>query len=193
MPALFSRKYTFLLVAVLFAALSIWLPEEQRSENTALSGDKKTAPDSFMENFTVSHFDKKGRLRYKLEANRLRHYDHNDYSEFSQPRFSAYRPQQQRWVVEAESGHSLNGTEKVFLNGSVTLQKQDKNNLASLQIRTHDVIIQPANDYAETAKAITIRRLGNAQHATIKAVGLQIHFREGQLRLLSQVRGLYAP
>lgn len=184
------RKLLAPLLLVVIAGLSIWLFEKQPDKGPTVSMRTQGAPDSFMENFTTQVLDEQGQPRYQLQAAHMAHYADDDHSEFSQPQFTAYRPDGQRWTVVAESGQALDGSRQIMLNGAVTLQRHAGDAAAvDLEIRTRDVTILPADDYAETEQHTTIIRA----EGTLESTGLQVHFGEGRLQLLSQVRGVYAP
>ncbi len=187
---LFVRKFFAPLLVALVAGLSVWLFQEQPQKAPEQVLQTQNAPDSFMENFTTQVLDNQGRPRYQLQAARMAHYSDDDHSELTQPQFTAFRPDGQRWTVVADSGRAENGSEEILLNGKVLIQRfPDTATAPDLQIRTRDVHVWPADDYAETDQSITIVRA----ESSLSAVGLQVHFREGQVALLSQVRGRYAP
>lgn len=178
-----------LLVAVI-AGLSVWLYEGQPPKGPAVTARSQTAPDAYMEGFTTRVLDAQGQLLYQLTATYMAHYADDRLSELRQPQFIAYRPDGQRWTVVADSGQARDNNRQIMLNGRVTLQRQPSDATpVNLEIRTRDVTIVPADDYAETDQHTTIIRAD----ATVEATGLQVHFREGRVQLLSQVKGIYAP
>ena len=184
------RKLLVPLLVAIIAGLSIWLFQDQPDKGPVVTSHTQGAPDSFMENFTTQVLDAQGKLQYQLQATHMAHYAEDNHSELSQPKFIAYRPDGSRWTLVANSGQSLDGSQLIMLNGVVILKRQ-ANDAApvTLEIRTRDVTIRPADDYAETEQHTTIIR----KEGTLKTTGLQVHFREGQIQLLSQVRGIYAP
>jgi lipopolysaccharide export system protein LptC len=184
------RKLIAPLLLAVIAGLSIWLFEDQPDKGPAVTVRTQSAPDSFMENFTTQVLNAKGQLQYQLQATYMAHYADDNHSEITQPHFTAYRPDGQRWTVVADSGQALNGSQQIMLNGAVTLKRQATDAApVNLEIRTRDVTIRPADDYAETTQHTTIIR----EEGTLEGTGLQVHFREGRVQLLSQVRGIYAP
>mgnify|MGYP000312310238 CR=1 FL=1 len=184
------RKLLTPFLAAIIAGLSIWLFQGQPDKEPVVAARTQGAPDSFMENFTTQVLDAQGHLQYQLQATHMAHYADDNHSEFSQPQFIAYRPDGQRWTVVADSGQSLDGSKQIMLMGAVTLKRQANDTApVTLEIRSRDVKIRPADDYAETDQHTTIIR----NEGTLETTGLQVHFREGQIHLLSQVRGIYAP
>jgi lipopolysaccharide export system protein LptC len=187
---LFVRKLFAPLLVALVAGLSIWLFQGQPKKGPVVTPLTHSTPDSFMENFTTRMLDEQGRPRYQLHALRMAHYADDNHSELKQPQFTAFRPDGQRWTVVAEAGRAENGSEQILLNGDVLIQRfPDASAASDLQIRTRDIRVRPADDYAETDQPTTIVR----NEATLDTVGLQVHFRAGQVQLLSQVRGIYVP
>jgi len=184
------RKFFVPLLVTFVAGLSVWLFQGQPDKGPVVTPQTRDVPDSFMENFTTQVLDEQGRPQYQLRATHVAHYADDDRSEFTQPEFTAFRTDDQRWTAVAETGRAENGGEQVFLDGAVIIQRYPDVALpADLQIRTRDVRVRPADDYAETDQAATIVQGEN----TVKTIGLQVYFREGQMQLLSQVRGVYAP
>lgn len=184
------RKFAAPLLVAVVAGLSVWLFQGQPDKGPVVTPQTQGVPDSFMENFTTQILDEQGRPQYQLQAVRMAHYAEGDRSEFTQPRFTAFRTDGRRWVMVAESGRAENGDEKIFLNGDVTIRQwNDDTAPAELEIRTRDVRVLPADEYAETDQAVTITR----REGTLAALGMQVYFRKGSLQLLSQVRGVYAP
>lgn len=184
------RKLLAPLLVAIIAGLSVWLFQDQPDKGPTVTTLTKSAPDSFMENFTTQALDANGQLQYQLQAAHMAHYADDNHSDFRQPQFTAYRPDGQRWKVVAESGQALDGSQQIMLNGTVTLTRQANDSAPiNLEIRTRDVKIRPADDYAETEQHTTIIR----NEGTLETTGLQVHFREGQVQLLSQVRGIYVP
>lgn len=184
------RKLLTPFLVATIAGLSIWLFQDQPEKKSATITHTQSAPDSFMENFTTQALDAQGQLQYQLQAIHMAHYADDNHSELSFPHFIAYRPDGQHWTVEAESGRANNGHQEIMLNGAVTLQKRANDEApANLTIHTRNVKILPADDYAETNQHTTIVR----DAGTLETTGFQVHFREGRIQLLSQVRGKYVP
>ena len=177
-------------MVTLVAGLSVWLFQGQSAHTPPPVEHATATPGSYMENFTTRIFDEQGSPRYELQATRMAHYPHDQHSEFTAPRFTAYRPNGQRWTLVAEQGAALNNAEKILLQGEVLMHRfLNADTLADLEIRTRDVMVRPDDSYAETDQSIVLVR----NEGTIEAVGLQAHFREGNVKLLSQVRGRYVP
>lgn len=184
------RKILVPLLVMGIAGLSVWLFQGQPHKGKAVRAKLRNVPDAFMENFTSEILNKQGQPRYQLHASRMAHYADDDRSELANPQFIAFRPGGQRWTMVAESGEALEGTQRIMLKGAVTIQRQDAAQVpVSLEIRTRDVRIQPAKDTAESDQPTTIIHGKD----TLEGVGLRANFRQGQLQLLSQVRGTYAP
>ena len=184
------RKILAPLLLAVLAGLSVWLFQDQPEKGPAVIARIQSAPDSFMENFTTQVLNAEGQLQYQLQARYMAHYPDDNHSELTQPHFIAYRPDGQRWTVVADSGQALNGSQQIMLNGAVTLKRQATDTApVNLEIRTRDVTIRPADDYAETEQHTTIIR----SEGTLETTGLQVYFREDRVQLLSQVRGIYAP
>ena len=184
------RKILAPLIVTLIAGLSVWLFQDQPDKGPVITVQTQYSPDSFMENFTPQKLDEQGQLQYQLQATHMAHYADDDHSELTHPQFAAFRPDGQYWTMVADSGRTQDGAQQIMLNGKVTLQRHASNTApVNLEIRTRDVTIRPDDDYAETERRTEII----FDKGTLEATGLQVHFREGRVQLLSQVRGVYAP
>lgn len=189
-----GHKYFILLLLLTLAGLSVWMFQGQPEKGRSVTVQSQGAPDSFMENFTTQTMDAEGRPQYQLSAVRMAHYADDDRSELVQPHFTAFRADGEQWTVVAESGQALAGAKQILLNGAVTIERHPAATApADLQIVTRDVRVRPADDYAETDAATTIVHGTGAQQATLNSLGMQVNFGEGQLLLLSEVRGHYVP
>lgn len=188
-----AQKFVLPLL-LLPAALSVWLFQDQPDEGRTVTPQNQSAPDSFMENFTTQSLDANGRPQYELRAARMAHFDRDRRSEFTRPFLTAYRADGQQWTVAAETGQALDGTEQILLNGEVVIERRPADEKeANLQIQTRDLRVKPETDYAETDQLTTIVQGTGDKTATLQTRGLQVHFREGVMQLLSQVRGTYVP
>jgi lipopolysaccharide export system protein LptC len=184
------RKLLAPLLVTLIAGLSVWLFQGQPDKGPVITVQTQNSPDSFMDNFTTRKLDAQGQLQYQLQATHMAHYADDDHSELIHPQFIAYRPNGQYWTMVADTGRTQNGSQQIMLNGKVTLQRRASNTApVNLEIRTRDVTVRPADDYAETGRHTEIV----LDKGKLEATGLQVHFREGRVNLLSQVRGVYAP
>ncbi len=177
-------------MVTLVAGLSVWLFQGQSVYIPPPVEHAGATPDSYMENFITRLFDEQGHPRYKLQATHMAHYPHDKHSEFTTPQFTAYRPNGQRWTLVAEQGTALNNAEEIRLQGKVLMHRYpDAEEPANLEIRTRDVMVRPEDSYAETDQPIVLVR----GEGTLEAVGLQARFRDGHIKLLSQVKGHYVP
>jgi lipopolysaccharide export system protein LptC len=175
-------------VAVLIAALSVWFLSRQAPVAPQPVGVTRSAPDSFMENFTTRVLDARGRLRYELRAVYMAHYAYDDRSEFNTPRFEAHRPDGQRWSLAAESGTAQHGSRQILLHDEVLIQRWPQPAQGvDLEIRTRDVLVRPDDAYAETDHHLVATR----GTSVLEANGMQAYFREDRVQLLSQVKGVY--
>lgn len=175
-------------IAALIAGLSVWFLSRQAPQTPPPVTVTRSAPDSFMENFTTWVLDAQGRLRYELHAAHVAHYAHDDRSEFSTPRLEVHRPDGQRWSLAAESGTAQHGSRQILLHDEVLIQRRPQPaHGVDLEIRTRDVLVRPDDGYAETDRhLIAIHRTN-----TLESDGMRAYFREDRVQLLSQVRGVY--
>ncbi len=180
-----SVKIVALLTLV---GISWWLLDQNRSAPSEGVSDDAQEPDAFIRDFVATTTDNAGRPQYRLEAQSMVHYPHNDTSEMEKPYLTLYREDELPWYVRAERGLIAPQGETVFLLGKVYMEHEDGRG-RQLQVHTHDLEIYPDDQYAETDQKVTILHdLG-----TTHGIGLEAFLREGRLSLLTNVKGEYDP
>lgn len=185
---MFPKWLTPILVAVV-AGFSLWLLSSQAPKQPRLITLNKSAPDSFMVNFTTQNLDENGNPRHELKANYMAHYPVSDYSEFTLPELILYQSGKQRWTVSADKGKTTKDIKEILLEGKVNINRLNESTGESdLTIKTHNLLIRPDETYVETNKEIII----TSGKSSVQSRGARANLDDGKVELLSQVRGVYA-
>lgn len=175
---------------LVLAAASAWLAHALH-QDTLLENPQASAdlPDYTMENFVSTALDTQGKIIRQFQGLRMEHYPTAD-AWVSQPYLVTYDDMKPVWYIRAESARVPPEGDKVWLLGDVYFwQYTSVNNVAErrAEIITRDVLLKPAQDYAETAAPV---RIVSPQGVT-ESVGMRAHMPTRQVELLSKVRGHY--
>lgn len=171
------------------AALSVWLLRTVQSQREPVAASRSHTPDYFIENFTASAMDERGKLRDRLRAQVMFHYPDDDSSELTRPHVEIYRQDAPPWRIDSDKGWVSAKGESVLLQGEVFINRDAASKRGPVRIITRDVRIRPKDQYAETDQPVTILHAG----AHVDAVGMRAYFEQGRVQLLSTVRGKYDP
>lgn len=191
MGGIFNRRLLLIIVLLGVAAAAGWWLRERihNLEPDRQARTTPTAPDYYMEHFTVRAMNTQGRLRYTLSADDMKHYAEDDHADLSRPHAVFERPDGPPYVLDAERGRITSGGERVDLLGRVDIDRSGTDTLRPLHVITRDARVFPDRDYAESDQ-FTVIRSGTSQ---MQGTGVRAWFDERRLQLLSQVEGTYEP
>lgn len=181
-----SRHLIFLLILLFLAGASWWALTIIDPDRRPLFTTSKEGPDHFMEDFTSTTLSKTGLPLHQLKAVRLTHYPNARHSELQDPVMTFFKKDYSTWVASAKEGRILDDGEEVFLQGDVKIRRPNQT-ASVITIVTRDLHILPNIDFAETPNSVVMQQNDN----TVTAVGMQAHFGQGEVDLLSEVRGWY--
>ena len=180
-------RFTILLITLLVLAGSSWWvlsiidPNRRQAITISVEG-----PDHFMEDFVSTTLGESGTPLHRLIAERLTHYPNQEHSDLQKPIMTFYREDNNVWVASAKEGRIWDDGKEIFLQGDVNIKRPgDPKKL--IVINTRDLRILPDDDFAETANTVVVQQDQN----TVTATGMQAHFGQGEVDLLSEVRGWY--
>ena len=182
-------KWLVVIAVAGLSTLSWWIPiEPVPVSKFMIAPEKRHIPDIYLANFDLTTMNAAGRPRYYLLAKLMQHYADDDTSELTLPSLTVYRPEAAPWRVRAGQAQVAAGGQSVLLQNDVRIRRLTTNKRDKLEIITSALRVEPANEYAETDKPVTIvTELG-----ITRAIGMQADLKQQQLQLLAQVRGDYA-
>jgi len=125
-----------------------------------------------------------------LQARELRHFPADDTTELDQPVLTVHQAQGPPWLIESDTGWvSADGT-LVLLNGEVHITREAGMDNRPIRLDTHNVRVQPYQDYAETDEPVRVR----SGKDRVDAVGMQAWLRSpARIKLLADVKGHHVP
>lgn len=164
-----------------------WVESSMRETTPAES----QAPVLIIERFRAVRTNLAGLREYVVEAPQLRQLPGQLGTRIERPVMDWYQPdgETREWRLRADQGWVAADQRSMRLEGAVVMTRAADSGKPPVEITTRDLLIRPADRYAETAapaRAIT-------PGGELRAVGVRAWLDREQLELLSEVRGYYEP
>ena len=156
-------------------------PLEQRADE----------PDLYMQDATITQYGADGAAQYRLDSSSIRHFERDNLTRLTAPRFELYRSTGQPWLVRSDHGyiryrreasevHEVRTEEVVYLRDHVLLERHaDDGTFVTLE--TEALYIYPDRRFAETDQPVMI----DTNSGRTSAVGLEGDLGRGLLKLFS--------
>ena len=161
-----------------------WFLDRQDSSQRPASVSA-TGPDSFVEDIDLAVMDENGYLQYRIRAERMSHFPHDDMLKLSHPDIDITHTDGAVWHITAERGETTTAGNRLWLLGEVDIRRPETATGSAIRVITSDLLVKPEDEQAETENAVTI----TGDRYVINAIGLRADFRTSVLELLSRVRG----
>lgn len=170
-------------LAALLAAIGYW---NIRPESFMAGEPLEEAEtiDFYVEGARSLQFQTDGKLHYRLSAERLEHVQASDLTRITAPVLLLHRGSEQPWQVRSLRGEVLPGGDQVELLEQVRVERRDVRDRHTL-LTTERLSVFPEREFASTAAPVRIE----AANGVTTATGLEAYFKDGRMRLLSNVRG----
>lgn len=176
-----------LLLAGASYGLLRWVESAMREPVSAES----QAPILTIERFRAVRTNPAGLREYVVEAPLLRQLPGQLGTRIERPVLDWYRPDgaTREWRLQADQGWVAADQKSMRLEGAVVMTRAADSGEPPVEITTRDLLIRPADRYAETAAPARAVTPGGE----LRAVGVRAWLDREQLELLSEVRGHYEP
>ncbi|WP_158675280.1 LPS export ABC transporter periplasmic protein LptC [Thiohalobacter thiocyanaticus] len=184
-----QRHWPALLLLALFAGLSGWIYQQATRGDAPETASAARHPDAFATGAVLSQFNAEGVLEYRLWADRMEHFPHDDSTELSRPYGELYRIDAPPWRIRARHGWVASEGEEIRLRGEVEIQRDGSPANRPVEAWSDSLDLWPERDYAATDDKITYI----TTDLRVEAVGMRARLDTGELELLSRVRGLHTP
>lgn len=148
---------------------------------------RRHAPDAIMDEFVATGMGVDGRPEHRLRAQRMMRYPDDGSTEFIQPLLTVFQENAPPWMVDAERGWLAQDRDSVWLQDAVRIENPDAAPHLRWRLDTRDLHVKVDEEYAETARPVTIVGATSVTHA----VGMRVFLKEGRIQLLSKVQGTY--
>ncbi len=144
-------------------------------------------PDFFMTNAFYTKFNREGALHNRIRTKKLTHFVTDNVYLFEQPNIIIYNKNEKPWKITSKKGKSKKGKTEVDLWGNVKIIREAGINNTDFDIATNTLTVYPNTKFAKTKLPVTIIQTGNIT----KAVGAELDFKVGVLKLLSKIKAIY--
>ena len=172
------------------SSLTIWIQQNSDSDNEVTETtetSKKHSPDYFMEDFTITSMNEKGKPRSILTSQRMLHYPDDDSTELDKPFMTMIAENGRPWKIKADRGWVAANNKLILLSGNVQIDRLSGPNNRPVKLFTDKLRIHPELDFAETDRPVTM--ISNKRRTT--AIGMRAYVRKGKLQLLDDVHVSY--
>jgi lipopolysaccharide export system protein LptC len=183
------KHITLISIILLLFSMITWMtysayhPQPQTVENTSY------LPDSWMEGVVALIMDKQGNPSIKIITPKMIHSTQNDTTHLISPKLIIYRQSINPWYVTARFAKASQGIDIVTFWDEVIIQHAaDKQNPETL-IKTPRLTVKPHQQLADTSDLITLIQ----PNLIVEATGMHANMKSGDINLLSQAKGEYAP
>lgn len=188
--ATYQRLPALLLLGagVLLAAGSFWLVEiSNRSSDSTAVQRERTEPDYFVDNFTYSKLDAKGRVAYVIEGKKMTHYPVDKHSLIEKPILRNWSPDRPPTTVRAERATVNGDRTEVKLMSKVILERAQARGGEALTVTSDYMLVLPEKDIVTTDRRVDIR-VGDVR---LSGTGMLANNATRELTLESSVSGFY--
>ena len=182
-----KSHYTILVVGAV-AMFSWWLLSTEQEKQSAKLHDDHFI-DLFINNFTLTTTDESGSTAYILKADRLEHYNDEDYSQIINPRIR-FPQDDSHWLIDAKFGEIDSKQDFITLHDNVVMKK-----IESIESNEIFIITTQAMTINAKSKIIESDQMVNITNGSLELESNGMHFdsQQKQLKLLSNVSGVYVP
>lgn len=185
-----SLRGSLALAAVaLIAALTWWAQGRVKTGAGLLRLQAPTAPDYFMDDYSILVTGEDGLPRYRLSGRRLAHLPEDDSGELTEPTLQVFPHEGPVWTIEAESGWVAGGGSELQLHGAVRIDQPGDATTTPLRLETESLALRPRENIATTDDPV----LAVSPGARVNGTGLYADLDTHRIELLSLARGIYAP
>lgn len=146
-------------------------------------------PDAIMTDVTTTILDKMGKVSMRIVTPKLTHYTHQDTTDLTTPEVTLYRNSLKPWVIHSTYAEATQGMDNVKFWDNVTVHHPASYDSPATLIKTTTLTVHPNLQTAETPALITLIQ----PNITVNAIGMTANINTGDIHLLSQARGEYAP
>lgn len=148
-----------LALLALLAGLSAWLDHTVRAPY-APGAKTKTDPETIVENFRALETAPDGRARYRLEAATMRHFSHDQPTEFVTPVFSQFAADGVTGRARADTATLSGDGRTLTLSGNAALEETRADGQPGMRLRTGVLSIRPETQSFTAPGEITLENGG---------------------------------
>ncbi len=182
------KTFISLIIVFLIAVFSFWLQDIFKEAPIIKTKEDAHFPDYFMENFTITSMNENGQPAYILNAKRMEHFSDDDSAEFENP-YIEFKDSNGNWSISAKRAHIVGDKNIIHLYNEVKVRRSISDTRGPLDIDTDYLKINTESEIAETHKLAHLK----TKDVELDTLGMVFDNKQGILKLMSQVKGSYAP
>jgi len=187
MRGIANRAFPLALMLAL-ALLTFWLDRTVREEGVPPS-PRRHDPDFIVSNFTVTNYNREGRVESTLVARKMTHYPDDDSTELELPRMVQTKPGKPRLVVTAERGALSQDGADLFLRENVVLVRDAHEGNPEQRMKTEFLHIVQSRSLVRSDRDVLIYQ----EDKELTGRGMEYDNDTGVLLLRERVRGRFDP
>ena len=165
--------------------LAAWATRDQSPAIQTRTND----PDVFVEGVSLTRTDRSGTPIFQMSAQSMRHFPFDDSSEFNRPRLISLDPSRPQLTMSADRAIASAEGKETVLTGNVVITRPAGAEKPKLVVKTERLTLLAENEIARTSEKVEILQ-GKAR---LTATGMEFDNITRDLRLFSQIRGLWPP
>jgi lipopolysaccharide export system protein LptC len=177
--------YLPVLLLAALAGLTYWL--DQRVQPEVPHTNSPEDPDFLAEDFLVTRMNRDGTPRYAVRAKKLVHYPGDNSAKLDAPEFTHFDPETAPLTMRANHGLISHNGEEAHFNGDVLVRRSAYSDQKEMTLQTSYLHVIPDQDLAKTDREVTL----TSGNSVVRSVGLEFNNATRNVKLLSQVRGMF--
>jgi len=177
-------RATLLVLLIGLAGLSVWLAEQQREPPTPQSLVRGT--DGYFEGLELRGSDARGRLAYRMSAERAEHDAERDAIVLSGVDVELLSEGTLIWTLVADTATAPAGSNHIELDGGVVMRKAGDD--SDLAVSGESFMVSPDDETSSSEGPVRIS-MGDQ---VLDGIGFRADLAAGSMRLLSHVHGSYS-
>lgn len=182
------RAWLPLVPLLLLLAATYWLNLQVQPLPQMLSQQRHDV-DYVVDNFSAVTLNPQGRPRFTLTAERLWHYPDDDTTHLQMPRLTSLFADRPPTVTTAQTGTVSSKGNDVYLYDEVRVVRPASNGSGEQRFATDYLHVIPDRDWAETNQSVVM----TDRYNVIRAVGMELDYQAGTVKLLARVRASHEP
>jgi len=175
-----------IILLIIFSTASIFAVLAAK-KITVTTTKAANSPDFFITNAIYTQFDHNGDISNQFYTNKITHFTSYNSYVFEKPSIKMHNANEQPWNITANKGKSERGKSTIYLWDNVKVTQAASPNNSDFDITTDALTVHPDIKFAETTEPIIIIQ----SESIATAIGAQTNFKEGTVKLLSNVKCQY--
>jgi len=182
-----DRAFPLALMLAL-ALLTFWLDRTVREED-AIAVPQRHDPDYIVSNFTVTNYNRDGKVESTLTARKMTHYPDDDSTELEFPHVVQTKPGEPRMTLTADRGALSHDGVDVFLRDNVVLVREAHEETPEQRVTSPFLHLVREKSLVRTDREVLIFQ----QDRELAGRGMIYNNDTGQFLLHERVRGRFDP